>query len=410
MASVIKMPRLSDTMSEGFIKGWNKKVGDKVKPGDVLAEVETDKATMDLEAFEEGTLLHIAVQQGPVPVDGIIAIVGQANEEFQHLLNPKKNTSDLIITATKNQGSSSDATNNSVLATPSEHASIASTTDQRIKASPLAKSIAREMGIPLNQLTGSGDHGRIVKKDVENFKPLTSTISKNSAQFAIGDKEVELSQMRKTIARRLAESKFTAPHFYLTTEVNMDSCVQARNQLNEISPVKISYNDLIVKACALALKSNPGVNVSWMGDKMVYHGDVHIGVAVAIEDGLVVPVVKHADLKSLISLKEEIGDKATRAKERKLNLDEMQGNTFTISNLGMFDIEHFTAIINPPDACILAVGSIQKKPAVVEDQLVISHRMKMTLSCDHRAVDGATGAKFLQSLKNLLEQPVSMLL
>lgn len=411
MASVIKMPRLSDTMSEGYIKGWNKKVGDKVKPGDVLAEVETDKATMDLEAFEEGTILHIAVSQGAVPVDGIIAIVGQANEEFQHLLNTEINTTVTGNTAAETQRPIADSANTSVINAPMEIPSTGSSADQRIKASPLAKSIAREMGIPLNQLSGSGDHGRIVKKDVENFKPLSSSASMNLTQLTlIGDKEVALSQMRKTIAKRLAESKFSAPHFYLTTEVNMDSCVQARNQLNEISSVKISYNDLIVKACALALKSNPGVNVSWMGDKMIYHGDVHIGVAVAIEDGLVVPVVRNADLKSLTTLKEEISDKASRAKERKLNLDEMQGNTFTISNLGMFDIEHFTAIINPPDACILAVGSIQKKPAVVNDQLVISHRMKMTLSCDHRAVDGATGAKFLQSLKNLLEQPVNMLL
>ncbi|MBK8955337.1 MAG: 2-oxo acid dehydrogenase subunit E2 [Saprospiraceae bacterium] len=408
MASVIKMPRLSDTMTEGFIKGWTKKVGEKVKPGDVLAEVETDKATMDLEAFEEGTLLHIAVQEGPVPVDGIIAVIGQASEDFQQLLqissanpDPRKDKLPFVENIDKTRFSSQ----NQEEITPLH---IVSDPDQRIKASPLAKSMAREMGIPLENLTGSGEHGRIVRRDVENFKPGVGAISIQTTQ--IGDREVVLSQMRKTIARRLAESKFSAPHFYLTTEVNMDACVQARTQLNEISPVKISFNDLIVKACALALKSNPGVNVSWMGDKMVYHGDVHIGVAVAIEDGLVVPVVRNADQKTLLTLKEEISDKATRAKERKLNLDEMQGNTFTISNLGMFDIEHFTAIINPPDACILAVGSIQKKPAVVNDQLAISSRMKMTLSCDHRAVDGATGAKFLQTLKNLLEQPVSMLL
>jgi len=224
------------------------------------------------------------------------------------------------------------------------------------------------------------------------------------------DRELELSQMRKTIARRLAESKFSAPHFYLTSEINMDACVAARNQLNEIAHSKISFNDLIVKACALALRSNPGVNVSWMGDKMVFHAAIHIGVAVAIEEGLVVPVIRDADFKSLMEIKEEINDKAIRAKERKLGLDEMQGNTFTISNLGMFDIDQFTAIINPPDACILAVGSIVKKPAVVNDAVVISNRMRVTLSCDHRAVDGATGAKFLQTVKSLLENPVTMLL
>ena len=272
--------------------------------------------------------------------------------------------------------------------------------------------MAKELGIDISNLSGSGDQGRIVKKDVEQVKSTPSSAQPSYASVSVqrGDRTIELNQMRKTIARRLSESKFTSPHFYLTTEVNMDACVSARTQLNEISPSKISYNDLIVKACALALRSNPGVNVSWLGDKMVYHGAIHIGVAVAIEDGLVVPVVKDADQKSLLELKEEISDKAVRAKDRKLALEEMQGNTFTISNLGMYDIDQFTAIINPPDACILAVGSIVKKPAVVNDQITISQRMRITLSCDHRAVDGATGAKFLQTVKSLLEQPVTMLL
>ncbi len=404
MATLIKMPRLSDTMTEGFIKTWNKKVGDVVKPGDVLAEVETDKATMDLEAFEEGVLLHIAVSSGAVPVDGLIAIVGKANESFEHLLGAQVSVAQKV---TPNKEENSTTTQ----AAPSKESKTVET-DSRIKISPLAKSMAKELGIDISNLSGTGDQGRIVKRDVEQIKSTPSTAPPSNASTYVqrDDRSIELNQMRKTIARRLSESKFTSPHFYLTTEVNMDACVSARTQLNEISPSKISYNDLIVKACALALRSNPGVNVSWLGDKMVYHGAIHIGVAVAIEDGLVVPVVKDADQKSLLELKEEISDKAVRAKDRKLALEEMQGNTFTISNLGMYDIDQFTAIINPPDACILAVGSIVKKPAVVNDQITISQRMRITLSCDHRAVDGATGAKFLQTVKSLLEQPVTMLL
>ncbi|MBK6860622.1 MAG: 2-oxo acid dehydrogenase subunit E2 [Saprospiraceae bacterium] len=407
MAIAIKMPRLSDTMQEGFIKTWNKKVGDTIKPGDILAEVETDKATMDLEAYQDGVLLHIAVNEGAVPVDGIIAIIGQKGENFENFLDSSKQVSIEAKDATKSpEPQASDAPADSQVMPPEP-------TDTRIKASPLAKSLAKEKGLSLEHLSGTGEQGRIVKRDVENLanqvaKPGLST--SYAAPTQQGDREVMNSQMRKTIARRLSESKFTAPHFYLTTEVDMDACAEARNQLNAVSPQKISYNDLIVKACAIALRSNLAVNVSWTNDKMIYHNDIHIGIAVAIEDGLVVPVVRNTDQKTLTHLKDEIQDKAARAKERKLNLDEMQGNTFTISNLGMFDIEHFTAIINPPDACILAIGSIQKKAAVKNDSLVISNRMKMTLSCDHRAVDGASGAKFLQSLKTILENPISMLL
>lgn len=407
MAIAIKMPRLSDTMQEGFIKTWNKKVGDTVKPGDILAEVETDKATMDLEAYQDGVLLHIAVNEGAVPVDGIIAIIGQKGENFDDLLGGSKQVS------SEPQAASKSPEPQAAVAPAESQAMPPEPTDTRIKASPLAKSLAKEKGLSLEHLSGSGEQGRIVKRDVENLanqvtKPGLSASYVAPAQQ--GDREVVNSQMRKTIARRLSESKFTAPHFYLTTEVDMDACVEARNQLNAVSPQKISYNDLIVKACAIALRSNLAVNVSWTNDKMIYHNDIHIGIAVAIEDGLVVPVVRNTDQKSLTHIKDEIQDKATRAKERKLNLDEMQGNTFTISNLGMYDIEHFTAIINPPDACILAIGSIQKKAAVKNDSLVISNRMKMTLSCDHRAVDGASGAKFLQSLKTILENPISMLL
>jgi pyruvate dehydrogenase E2 component (dihydrolipoamide acetyltransferase) len=407
MAIAIKMPRLSDTMQEGFIKTWNKKVGDTIKPGDILAEVETDKATMDLEAYQDGVLLHIAVNEGAVPVDGIIAIIGQKGENFDNLLDGSKQVS------VEPQATTKSPEPQAAVAPADSQVMPPEPTDTRIKASPLAKSLAKEKGLSLEHLSGTGEQGRIVKRDVENLanqvaKPGLSTSYASPTQQ--GDREVMNSQMRKTIARRLSESKFTAPHFYLTTEVDMDACVEARNQLNAVSPQKISYNDLIVKACAIALRSNLAVNVSWTNDKMIYHNDIHIGIAVAIEDGLVVPVVRNTDQKTLTHLKDEIQDKAARAKERKLNLDEMQGNTFTISNLGMFDIEHFTAIINPPDACILAIGSIQKKAAVKNDSLVISNRMKMTLSCDHRAVDGASGAKFLQSLKTILENPISMLL
>lgn len=406
MAIVIKMPRLSDTMQEGVIKSWNKKVGDLVKPGDILAEVETDKATMDLEAYQEGVLLHIAVAEGPVAVDGIIAIIGNSGEDISSLLNASPVESKTPATDTQ------DAKAEAVPEIKSEI--IAEPETGRIKASPLAKSLAKEKGLSLESVHGSGENGRIIKRDVENIQnPILKSASDLISQGSFnqqGDRELVLSQMRKTIARRLSESKFTAPHFYLNAEIDMDQCVDARNQLNAVSEVKISYNDLIVKATALALRQNLSVNVSWMGDKMIFHNDIHIGIAVAIDEGLVVPVIRNTDLKSLSAIKLEINDKASRAKDRKLSLEEMQGNTFTISNLGMFDIEHFTAIINPPDACILAVGAIQKKPAVKNNSIVISNRMKLTLSCDHRAVDGATGAKFLQSLKAILENPITMLL
>jgi len=404
MAEVIRMPRLSDTMQTGVIKAWHKKVGDKVQPGDVMAEVETDKATMDLEAFQEGVLLHIAVAEGQVEVDGIIAIIGQAGEDFSNLLTPT--TKPLESVKVSETASTTSKTGESKIIE-----SGSSSADLRVKASPLAKSMAKEVGVNLDQVKGTGENGRIVKKDIEgSLAKGTPTVQKNISYASSGDEIIAVSQMRKTIAQRLSESKFSAPHFYLTMEIDMDHCVLARTQINDIAPQKISYNDLIVKACASALRQNPAVNVSWKGDQMIYHHDIHIGVAVAIDDGLVVPVIRHTDQKSLSQINAEIADKAARAKIRKLGLDEMQGNTFSISNLGMFDIENFTAIINPPDACILAIGSIQKKPAVKNDQIVISHRLRVCLSCDHRAVDGATGAKFLQSLKMILENPISLIL
>lgn len=410
MAEVIRMPRLSDTMQTGFIRVWHKKVGDKVAPGDVMAEVETDKATMDLEAFQDGVLLHIAVPEGQVAVDGIIAIIGKAGEDFSALLTSSEGSPNPpAASKAENSASPSPAAvpsaSNQALPTAQD------ASDTRIKASPLAKSIARKAGLDLKSIQGTGEQGRIIKKDIEDkIKTAPATGIQQAITVSKGDKIVQVSQMRRTIAQRLSESKFSAPHFYLTMEIDMDNCVAARNQINQIAPSKISFNDLIVKACATALRQNPGVNVSWKGDTMVFHQDIHIGVAVAIEDGLVVPVIRHTDQKSLSQINQEILDKAQRSKERKLGLDEMQGNTFTISNLGMYEIEDFTAIINPPDACILAVGSILKKPAVKNDQIVISHRLRVCLSCDHRAVDGATGAKFLQTLKNTLENPISMVL
>ena len=420
MAEIIRMPRLSDTMEEGNIVSWLKKVGDPVKSGDILAEVETDKATMELESYFDGYLLYIGIESGTVPVDGIIAVIGKKDEEFKHLLvNTKPNIEvkkeesvKAAETVVKEQVAAPAST---VVSMPSETQTSADT--GRLKASPLAKSMAQEAGITLGQVQGSGDQGRIIRKDVENFlvnKPTVNVATASpvvapviQSDFTYGD--VPVSQMRKTIARRLGESKFTAPHFYLTLEINMDNAVSARTAINEKSPVKISFNDFVIKACAAALRRHPAVNSSWFGDKITYHRDINIGVAVAVEDGLLVPVVNHADMKSMSMINQEVKELAGKAKTKKLAPQEMQGNTFTISNLGMFDIEEFTAIINPPDACILAVGSIIKKPIVKNDQIVIGNMMKVTLSCDHRVVDGATGAQFLQTLKTMLENPVMMI-
>ena len=413
------MPRLSDTMEEGNIVAWLKKEGDPVKTGDILAEVETDKATMELESYFDGTLLYIGVPSGPVAVDGIIAIIGKSGEEFKHLLGnqntPSTNSSDAQVGSVAPVETKIVDEKTPVKA-ESEHQTSEFSDTTRVKASPLAKNIASEAGISIESVQGSGDQGRIIKKDVENFltkKPVssfqhsiaqTSQVTSPPSSFQYGD--VLVSQMRKTIARRLGESKFTAPHFYLTIEVNMDNAVSARTAINTNSDVKISFNDFVVKACSAALRKHPAINSSWLGDKITYHKDINIGVAVAVDDGLLVPVINHADLKSMSYINQEVKELAGKAKTKKLSPQEMQGNTFTISNLGMFDIEEFTAIINPPDACILAVGSIIKKPIVKNDQIVIGNMMRLTLSCDHRVVDGASGAQFLQTLKSMLENPV----
>jgi pyruvate dehydrogenase E2 component (dihydrolipoamide acetyltransferase) len=425
MAEIIRMPRLSDTMEEGNIVSWLKKVGEEVKSGDILAEVETDKATMELESFFNGTLLYVGVESGPVPVDGIIAIIGKKGEDFQALLQAQSNGQPTAAPAEKTEqkdNAPSVPTPPSAPAPLSAPETIAADvsapavqSDSRVKASPLAKSVAADAGIDISRVQGSGDQGRIVKRDIENYISTKPTVTATepavqqaiNADFTYGD--VPVSQMRKVIARRLGESKFSAPHFYLTVEINMDNAVEGRRSVNEISPVKVSFNDLVIRASAAALRKHPAINASWFGDKITYHKDIHIGVAVAVEDGLLVPVIRNADMKPLSLINQEVKEMAGKARTKKLQPQEMQGNTFTISNLGMFDIEEFTAIINPPDACILAVGSIIKKPVVKNDEIVIGNMMKVTLSCDHRVVDGATGAQFLQTLKAMLENPMMIL-
>ena len=407
MAEIIRMPRLSDTMEEGVIVEWHKQVGDKVSPGDILAEVETDKATMDLESFQSGTLLYIGVESGAVPVDGIIAVIGDQGEDFKSLLEASQQSS-----GNGSQPPSTEETKTRPKPKPEQPLQVettqgSSSDSSRLKSSPLARKMAAESGIDLHSLAGSGQGGRIIKRDIEQAlsSPLTTKTT-----ISLESKEVPVSQMRKTIARRLAESKFSAPHFYLTMEIDMDEAISARKAINNsIEPAKISFNDLVVKAAAMALRSHTQVNASWQGDTVIYHGDIHVGVAVAVEEGLLVPVINHTDKKSLQEINAEVKEKAAKAKEKKLSLEEMQGNTFTISNLGMFGIEEFTAIINPPDACILAVGGISQRPVVKNGEISVGNRMKVTLSCDHRVVDGATGARFLQTFRNLLEAPVRML-
>jgi pyruvate dehydrogenase E2 component (dihydrolipoamide acetyltransferase) len=411
MAEVLRMPRLSDTMTEGKIVNWNKKVGDKIKPGDVLAEVETDKATMELESYNEGTLLYIGVEAGnAVVVDGILAVVGKEGDEFQSLLQGTP----VAAASTPTEAKQAEAVVETVAA---EAVAVESSDDDRIKASPLAKKIAADKGIDLSMLTGSGDGGRVIKKDVDQYTPSAAQESSASTASVAaflpngteGHTDIALSQMRKTIARRLSESKFSAPHFYLTIELNMDNAMTSRNAINEVSPVKISFNDMIIKACASALRQHPVVNSSWMGDFIRQNHHIHIGSALAMPDGLIVPVIKFADQKSLSQIASEAKGLYAKAKDKKIQPSEFTGNTFTISNLGMMDIEEFTAIINPPDSCILAVGKIKEVVVKKGEGFGVSNFMKVTLSCDHRSVDGAVAASFLQTLKKFIENPVTML-
>ncbi len=405
MAEIIRMPRLSDTMEEGNIVGWLKKVGDKVSPGDILAEVETDKATMELESFHEGFLLYISVKEGPVPVNAVLAVIGAKDEDYKKALEGETKPAESNNASTP---SPVETTPPSVVALPETEQPVAEAPG-KIKSSPLAKSIASKTGVDLSAITGTGDGGRIVKRDVENFIPANepATLKTNVPAPQYGD--VPLSQMRKTIARRLVESKFSAPHFYLTIKINMDKVTDARKLINEQPDTRISVNDFVLKACASALLHHPAVNASWLGDKIRYNKDINIGVAVAVEEGLLVPVLFAANKMGLKEINGSVAVLAEKARNKKLQPQEMQGNTFTVSNLGMFGIDEFTAIINPPDAAILAVGGIADELYLEDGKVASSKIMKVTLSCDHRVIDGATGAKFLQTLKQYLENPVAML-
>ncbi|MBL7846788.1 MAG: pyruvate dehydrogenase complex dihydrolipoamide acetyltransferase [Cyclobacteriaceae bacterium] len=415
-AEIVLMPKMSDTMAEGVIAAWHKKVGDAVKSGELLAEIETDKATMEYESYNTGTLLYVgAKEKEPVAVNGVLAIIGDKNADWQTLLKAHQSKGSAPVKASS-PAASPAATPASPVAAPQ-----ASGSNGRVKASPLARKMAREMGYDITKIQGSGEHGRITRRDIENFKPGVATAPASKATAAapvvlpsvVGKEsfeEIPVSQMRKTIAKRLAESKFTAPHFYLTMEINMDKAVEARKSINEVAPVKISFNDMVIKAAAAALRQHPDVNVSWLGDKMRRNHHIHIGVAVAVKDGLLVPVIRFADNKSLSHIAVEVKDLAQKAHDKKLQPADWEGSTFTISNLGMFGIEEFTAIINPPDACILAVGGIKETPIVKNGQVVPGNVMKVTLSCDHRAVDGAVGSGFLKTLKGLLEDPVRILI
>lgn len=419
---VVLMPRLSDTMEAGVIASWNKQVGDTVKKGEVLAEIETDKATMELESYKNGTLLYIGAQQGEkIPVNGLLCIIGEKGKvDVDAIVAASASQPLTAAPAATPAATSSTATAVAAPAMATVVSEALPASNGRIIASPLAKKIAQEKGVDLRQLKGSGDGGRIIKSDIDRFQPGSASapaaatapaaLPVFTGQTTEGYTDIPNSQMRGVIAKRLAESKFTAPHFYLKMEVNMDNAISARTQLNEFSPVKVSFNDMIVKAVSLALREHPAVNASWMGDKIRRYQHVHIGVAVAIEDGLIVPVIRFADQKTLPQIAAETKELASKAKNKKLQPNEFTGNTFTISNLGMMDIDEFTAIINPPDSCIMAVGRISEKIIRKGDGFAATQVMKLTLSCDHRSVDGATGAAFLQTVKRFLENPVRLFL
>ena len=416
MAIVINMPRLSDTMTEGVVAKWHKSVGDKVSEGDLLAEIETDKATMEFEAFpgQEGILLYIGTGEGEMsPVDTVLAILGEEGEDIESLKGGSAPTEEPVKEEAPAPTPVEEAPAPAVpVATPAPAAPIVVPSDGSVKASPLARKLASERGIDLNMLQGSGDHGRIIKRDVDSFNPAFHTSAQpgiNAAPAGVENfTDTPVSQMRKVIAKRLSESKFSAPHFYITMDINMDRAIDARKALNANGDTKISFNDLVIKSCAIALKKHPAINSAWMGDSIRQSDHVHIGVAVAVEDGLLVPVLRHADLMPLAHISASVKDLAGKAKDKKLQPADWEGNTFTISNLGMFGIEEFTAIVNPPDAAILAVGGIKQVPVVKDGAVVPGNVMKVTLSCDHRVIDGASGAAFLQTIKGFLENPITM--
>ncbi|MFI8605919.1 pyruvate dehydrogenase complex dihydrolipoamide acetyltransferase [Cellulophaga baltica] len=417
---IIKMPRLSDTMEEGTVASWLKKVGDKVEEGDILAEIETDKATMEFESFYSGTLLYIGTQEGESsPVDVILAIIGPEGTDVDALLASKPSSAAPKAAAAAPK-ETTKTESKAAPSAPAETKEVVANDGQRIFVSPLAKKIASEKGVNLRDVTGSGDNGRIVKKDVENFVPApkaaapAAKASDAGAPLAlpVGEESVEdvkNNQMRKVIAKRLGESKFTAPHYYLNIEVDMDNAKASRVQINSLPDTKVSFNDMVVKACAMALRKHPQVNTSWNGDTTRYNHHISVGVAVAVEDGLVVPVLKFTDQMGLSQIGASVRDLAGKARTKKLTPAEMEGSTFTVSNLGMFGVESFTSIINQPNSAILSVGAIVEKPVVKDGQIVVGNTMKLTLACDHRTVDGATGAQFLQTLRAFIENPVTML-
>lgn len=421
-AIVVTMPKMSDTMQEGTIAAWLKKVGDTVKSGEIIAEVETDKATMELESYEDGVLLYIGVEAGgSVPVDGVIAVIGEKGADYQSLLAAHQagGSTPAPVEVASSAAPASVATPTPIVAQAPVAVEVTSSVgNERVKASPLAKKIASEKGVDIRQVAGSGEGGRIVKRDIETFVPAAAASPQATSTSAMASpvlgqesfREEKVSQMRKTIAKRLAESKYSAPHFYLTMEINMDKAIEARKSMNEFGAAKISFNDLVIKASAAALRQNPKVNSSWLGDKIRYNDHIHIGMAVAVEEGLLVPVIRFADQLSLSQISNQAKSLGQKAKNKELQPKDWEGNTFTISNLGMFGIDEFTAIINPPDACILAVGGIKETVIVKDGQMKVGNVMKVTLSCDHRVVDGAVGSAFLQTLKGLLEDPVRILI
>ncbi len=412
-AKAVNMPLMSDTMTEGVIASWLKNIGDPVESGEAIAEVETDKATMELEAYEDGTLLYQAAKPGEsVPVNEVVAIIGKDGTDFQPLLATKPAASAAPSPEPKQETVQAEVGTNSP-AVETVAPVVQSSSNGRIFSTPLARKLAEEKGLDLAQVNGSGPNGRITKSDIESFKPgsapAKSTGISPSLQGVEGFRDEPVSQMRKTIARRLSDSKFSAPHFYLTMAIRMDKAMEARKAINAREEGKISFNDMVIKAAAMALRKHPKVNASWLDDKIRYYDHIHVGVAVAVDEGLLVPVIRFADGKSFHTISGEVKELAVKAKDKKLQPSEWEGNTFTISNLGMFGIDEFTAIINPPDACILAVGGIDDVPKLIDGELVNTHVMKVTLSCDHRVVDGATGAEFLNTFKAYLEDPVLML-
>ena len=418
MAEIVRMPKLSDTMQEGVVAEWHKKVGDEVESGELLAEIETDKATMEFESFQDGVLLYIGVEKSKAaPVDSVLCILGEKGEDYKALLAAEEKPKEEKVEEKKEVAApvaapAAKAPAPKSVPSPAPAVSAVavspSPSNGRLKASPLAKRLASEKGINISMVRGSGENGRIIKRDIENY-----TGGGMAAPAFVGTesfREEPVSQMRKVIASRLAESKFTAPHFYLTIEMNMDAAIEGRKVINkQIAPAKISFNDLVIKAVAKSLRKHPKVNSSWLGDRIRYNDHINIGVAVAVDEGLLVPVVRFADGKTLTQIGAEVRDYAGKAKAKKLQPEDWEGNTFTISNLGMFGIEEFTAIVNPPDACIMAIGTIVEKPVVKNGQIVVGNTMKVTLSCDHRVVDGAVGSAFLSSFRDYMENPLLLL-